>query len=421
LIAPATRAAEWRAYWPLVLAAMVGFAFNSLVSYSGGLFMGPLEQEFGWGRTLISSGTAIGALFSVLFSAPVGGLIDRWGPRPIALPGLILAGCSFAAFGLASGSPAQWLGLWLIYAVIALSTKSTMWVYAVSSVFTQGRSMALAFALGGSALAQIVAPPLTYLLIERFGWRGAYAALGLGWGAVAFVLCLFFLKGPQQSHKSADASPPPTLTGLTLREAFRDTALIRIGLATLLTMFVGVAVIAHQVPILTDAGMPRGQAASIAGLAGVAAIAGKLITGWAMERFNAGWVGSATLAMSALAFALLLVPGLGTWAILAAMMIIGYSGGTKLQISAYLTGCYSGMKHFGAIFGVVSSLVALGSALGPLTAGYIYDTRGSYAVMFVIGIAASLASGLLIFRLGAYSDWQRSGPVEALDQDGALE
>jgi predicted MFS family arabinose efflux permease len=410
---PDSRAGEWRAYWPVVLAAMIGFAFNSLAGYSGGLFMGPLHEEFGWGRTLVSAGMAIGALFSVLFSAPVGGLIDRWGPRPIALPGLILAGCSFAAFGLANGSPAQWLGLWLIYAIIALSTKSTMWVYAVSSVFTHARSMALAVALGGSALAQIVAPPLTHWLIEELGWRGAYAALGLGWGALAFVFCFFFLSARKPSP-GAERSAAPTqhLAGLTLREALRDIALIRIGLATLLTMFVGVAAIAHQVPILTDAGMPRSDAAAIAGLAGVAAIAGKLITGWAMERYDAGWVGSATLAVSALAFAFLLLPDLGNWAIVAAMMIIGYSGGAKLQISAYLTGCYSGMKHFGAIFGVMSSFIAFSGALGPITAGYIFDTTGNYDLLFAAGIVASLAAGALIFRLGAYPDWAaRAGQV----------
>lgn len=391
------------------MAAMVGFGFNSLASYSTGLFMEPLEQAFGWKRALISAGTGIGAGVSVLFSAPVGALIDKWGARRIALPGLALAGCSFAAFGLANGAPWQWLVLWSIYAVIALSTKSTIWVYTVSSVFTSGRSLALAFALGGSALAQIVAPPLTYWLIETFGWRGAYVWLGLGWGAVALVLSALFLfdgksRSLVQSH-ALQSERANTLTGLALREAFRSPPLIRIGLATLITMFVGVAAMAHQVPILTASGISRGAAAGIASLSGFAAIAGKLVTGWAMDRYEANWVGSVTLMLSSIAFALLLLFPNDVAMIVTAMLIIGYSGGTKLQISAYLTGQYSGMKHFGAIFGVMSSLVALGSALGPIAAGHVFDVTRSYGQFMLIGIPASLVSGLLIFRLGPCPDW----------------
>jgi predicted MFS family arabinose efflux permease len=246
-------------------------------------------------------------------------------------------------------------------------------------------------------------------LIETFGWRGAYAGLGLGWGAVALVLCALFLfdgksRSLTQSQELQDARTA-TLTGITLRQAFRTPALIRIGLATLITMFVGVAAMAHQVPILVSSGIARGEAAGIASLSGFAAIAGKLVTGWAMDRFEASWVGSVTLMMSAVAFALLLLFPHDVAMIVTAMLIIGYSGGTKLQISAYLTGQHSGMKHFGAIFGVMSSLVALGSALGPIAAGYVFDVTRSYALFMTIAIPASLVSGLLIFRLSKSPVW----------------
>jgi MFS family permease len=115
--------------------------------------------------------------------------------------------------------------------------------------------------------------------------------------------------------------------------------------------------------------------------------------------------------LSGIAFALLLLFPRDVAMIVTAMLIIGYSGGTKLQISAFLTGQHSGMKHFGAIFGVMSSLVALGSALGPIAAGYVFDVTRSYGLFMMIGIPASLVSGLLIFRLSSVPEWDSDHSV----------
>ncbi len=408
---PLTRSAEWRAQWPLVLAATVGFSFNSITGYSVGLFMEPLQREFGWSRTQISAGLSMGALVAILLSAPVGALIDKWGTRRIAVPGLFLTGCSLASFAFANGSVVQWMALWLIYALIALSTKSTVWTCAVSGMFSAGRSLAIAVTLSGAAVAQIIAPPLTNWLIGAFGWRMAYMCLGLGWGGIAMLLTFLFLYDSHDQVRRiplADRTPlPNTQGGLTLRQAFRNPPLLRIGVATLITMVLSMAALVHQVPILIEAGMPRGQAAYVASLVGVAAIIGKLATGWLMERGNANWVGSLTLAASAVAFLMLLDSGRSPALVVGAMLIIGYTGGTKIHICAYMTSRYAGLRNFGAIFGVMSSLIAAGSGIGPVLGGYIYDSTGSYTLLMLIGIPASLISGLLIFRLGAYPEWSR--------------
>ena len=59
---------EWRAGWKLVLAAAIGFSFFSVMTSVTGLFMDPLGKEFGWSRTMQSSGLSIAALPTLLLS-----------------------------------------------------------------------------------------------------------------------------------------------------------------------------------------------------------------------------------------------------------------------------------------------------------------------------------------------------------------
>jgi MFS family permease len=166
-----TPAAEWRAHWPLVLAATVGMSFHSVMSHGLGLFMGPLQNEFGWSRGQISLGLTIAAMLSLPLSPIVGAMVDRWGSRRLALPGVILSAGAIALFSTLSGSVAQWLSLWLGYALVAMLLKTTIWSAAVSSTFNASRGLALAFALSGTAIAQVLVPPLAQYLIADFGWR----------------------------------------------------------------------------------------------------------------------------------------------------------------------------------------------------------------------------------------------------------
>jgi predicted MFS family arabinose efflux permease len=409
---------EWRAHAPLVLVAMVGFSFQSIGTFTIGLFIDPLQQEFGWTRAQITAGILLSSVISVVLSPFVGALIDRYGTRPLALPGLLASALAFAGFSLANGSMAQWLGLWTFSAFVTLLIKPAIWTTAVSSVFSTSRSLALGVTLCGTALAQILAPPLARLLIADFGWRQAYVGLAIGWGLPTLLLAAFFLFDAH-AHKrrlprQPAAVPSEGLTGLSIREAVRSPALWRIGLATLVSIGFGVAAIVHLVPILIDSGVSRENAAYLASLSGVAGICGKLLTGLLMDRFDAGWVASLTMSVAAIGFVLLLEPLRTPTFIVLAMVITGYASGTKTQMCAYLTSRYGGMRNFGKIFGVMSSIIILGSGLGPMLAGAAYDYQGSYNALIIGGIPSSLIAGLLLVGLGPYPDWSkpdREGPV----------
>ena len=410
-----TAAAEWRENWTLVLACFSGFFFFSILTASMSVFMEPLGDEFGWSRTLLSAGVSIASITTAVLSPFFGILIDRHGARRVAMPGLVATSLAIAGVGLVNGSPAAWLGLWGFYAVISISVKTTVWTAAVSGVFDAARGLALGVTLAGAAAAQTVIPPLAHWLIVAFGWRLAYAALGLGFGAVSLLLCGLFLYDAHDRRAAAlteagtrPPRTPPDFPGLSLAEAWRSRALWQIGIATFVIMLLTIGLLIHQIAILGEAGVSRGQAAWLASLAGLMGIVGKLITGVLLDRYPGRWVGGLTLCTTAVAFALLIDGVHSPVLIVVAMFVNGYTAGAKLQIASYLTVRYAGMRHFGKIYGAVTSLVALGSGLGPLIAGSVYDLSGGYGPFLMAGALGSVLCGLLILALPGYPDWERA-------------
>ncbi len=301
----------------------------------------------------------------------------------------------------------QWLALWAVFAVVDLAVKSTVWTTAVAYAFKAERSLAIAFTLGGVSLALIVGPPLAEALIAAYGWRTAFIAIGLIWGSAALVLNYFFLRDRRGARRANEAAAPIQASepGLSIAEALRSLPLARIGLATFITMLLGIGVQVHLVPILTSGGITRQSAAWFVSLGGVAGIAGKLITGWLMDRVDAGHVGAVTLAVSAIGYGLLL-DGIRTLPLtVAAIMVIGYAAAAKMQICAFMTSKHAGMRNFGMVFGFMSSLIALGGGLGPLVAGLVFDHFGSYNYLLVASVAGTFLSAALILGLGHYPDW----------------
>ncbi|MFC3172803.1 MFS transporter [Novosphingobium bradum] len=436
--AGSARAAEWRAHWPLVLAAFAGVSLPSIAVNSMGLFIAPIQAEFGWNRTLAAAGITVVGLLVVPFSPLVGALVDRWGSRRIALPGVVLTGTSLALLGTAHGSSGEWFLLWSLVGLANLLISPTVWMAAIAGTFTAARGSALALSLAGSSFTSAVAPPVAHYLIAAHGWRMAYLLLGLVWALPVLVLvALLFFDAHDRTRKAraaaARGATPATATpaaqlaapldGLSIPQAVRSLPLWRIGLATLITMTLSTAMLVHKVPILTEVGVDRATAAWLAGLGGLAAIAGKLVTGWLTDRFDAGLVGGITLATSALAFVFLLEQFRTPALIVGSMVIIGYGGGTKLQICAHLTGVYGGLRNYGKIFGVMAGLVSLAAGVGPVLSGLAYDLAGSYSPVIVAGTIGNAISALLLIRLGTPPRWRKplaqaeepgfSGPVPA--------
>lgn len=408
---------EWKRGWPVIVAAMAGFSFFSVLLSATGLFIAPLERAFGWDRATLSMGPAIATAVTALLSPFYGVLIDRFGSRRLGLPGVAITMAATCMFAAATGSKTQWVVMWVIFGFILTSIKSTIWTTAVAGTFVRGRGLALGLAVTGPAIAQTLVPPLGNFLIESFGWRAAYIWFGLGWGGVTLVLCWLFLSDPDDrkagreqgaSRGVADAGKPARARppGLGRGEALCSVALWQVAISSFVVMAMTIGLAMHLFPVLTESGVPRSQAAWLLSLGGIAGIVGKLVTGALLDRFRPNWTGSLTMGVTAVTFAVLIWWLDSAPALVFALVVNGYAAGSKTQITAFLTAGYAGMRNFGMIYGVMSALVALASGLGPWIAGKIYDKAGSYEPFLWAGALACALGGALLLALPPMPRWQ---------------
>ena len=413
---PATAREEWRRSWATVFAAMIGMSFYTVVTYSLSTFIGPLEQEFGWSRTALSSGLTIFAAISMLGGPFVGVAVDRFGTRRMVIAGMVLSGSTFAAFSLVDGSMPQWVALYVIYGIFAVAIKSTVRSVGISSIFTKARSLALAVMLSGSAIGQTFAPIIANRLITAFGWREAYIWLGLGWAGIALVLLIpfYFDAHARKTRQGAEGRMPAAilLPGLTVRESLRDSRVLRIAGANLMMSMVGSGVTVHLVRIVSESGIAMDSAVEIAATAGIAGLIGKLGVGWLLDRVQGGLVPFSSFAIGALGH-FLLIGFIGGWVpLMLGAMCIGFASGAGLQISTYLISRYAGLRNFGAIFGTISSMMMAGTAFGPLFAGSVHDLTGSYDMLEMIAAPVMFLCALLFVGLGPYPRFANPAPAK---------
>lgn len=401
---------EWRNGWKVVLSASLGFSLFSVMLSAAGIFMQPLGQEFGWSRTTLSAGPAIATTMTAFLSPFFGVLIDRYGSRRLALPGIVLTTAAMASFGLMTGSSTHWIGMWVVFGLILVTIKSTVWSAAVANQFTKSRGLALGWVIAGTAVAQGTVPMLGNWLIEGFGWRQAYVYLALGWGALTFVVCLLFFHDGFSRRKGdpvAAEAPRPDLPGLSVPEAVRSPALWLILASSFIVMAVTQGFSIHLFPILTESGLDRAKAAELMFISGVAAVVGKLVTGWLLDRYRPNWVGGLTLAACALAMVPLMEGARSMPLVIFALIMNGYAIGTKTNITLFFVAEYGGMKNFGKIYGTASAVISLATGVGPLIAGRMYDASGGYDSFLMLASAGCVLGGLMLVVLPGAPRWRK--------------
>jgi predicted MFS family arabinose efflux permease len=315
------------------------------------------------------------------------------------------------------GQPWRYLDAGRSGVVDDVAIGAVLWTTAVAGTFRLGQGTAIGITLAGATAAHAIVPPLTVWLITDFGWRLAFVLLGGGIGILAFVLCYFFFfdQRDRARIRSRSTGDPAIasgleLPGLTLAQAARSRALWLIGASIFIIMALTIGFLVHQIEILRGVGISRTNAAWLAGLSGAMGIVGKLVTGVLLDRYRGNLVGGITMAAAALAFVLLLFDSTLMGLVVFAMLVNGYTAGAKLQIASYLTVRYAGMRNFGKIYGMISCLVGLGAAAGPLVAGMIYDTFASYGAFLTAGAVGLGFAAVCLFVLPGYPDWEKERP-----------
>jgi MFS family permease len=167
---------------------------------------------------------------------------------------------------------------------------------------------------------------------------------------------------------------------------------------TLITV-IGSAYSIHLSPALAEKGLTLAGAATVAMVAGLTAVPGKLFAGSLFDRHGPSRMALLIMALLALACVLFALRSNSVALAITASAIFGLASGANMALVTVIVARYFDARVFGVVFGVVMSLTALAAAIGPLAISVIYDSAGSYAPAFWAGVPIALIAAVLMQRL----------------------
>lgn len=387
--------------WRVVLAGFFGVmgSFAAVVPYTFGLFLKPLSSAFGWHREAISAGFSISALTVAAASPVLGMLLDRFGPRRIVLPCIIVF-C--AGYLLLARLTPHLIHFYLICFLLGLVGNGTAYLgysRAISTWFVRRRGLALSGMLAGGSCGAMLLPVIAQAAITRYGWRNAYASLGLLAFLLGFPLAGLLLREKQEAVR--DAATPLHL-GRSVRDALSGRVFWIIAITVCLYASSLNGALAHISALLTDRGMSSAGSALAVSVIGATALIGRVLTGLFLDRYFGARVSQWMLLMTVIGIGLLSVAHSLTTGLIAASLI-GFSMGSEGDITPYLLSRYFGLKRLSTLYALTWTTYAMGAAAGPMLVGRLFDSLGSYRASTIQLLALPpFLSCLLMFLLPRY-------------------
>jgi MFS family permease len=384
--------------WRIALAssACVLVSFASLLVYTFAIFLKPLSAEFGWSREAVSAAFGVAALAVAACSPPLGWLLDRYPARHIILPCLTIFGCAFASLSLLTPRLWQLYATFLVLGIVGNGTAHLAYSRVLTTWFRERRGVAFSILLGGGAVGAIVLPPIAEALIHAVGWRASFAILG------AAVLVIGLPCGSRvraRSRATHFAAKPAS--GATVGEGLKSRIFWIIVAELFLISISQNGAITHLSALLTDRGISAGKAALAVSAMGAAILAGRLSTGWLLDRFFAPRVGACLFALSALG-TFMLATAHTLAAGIEAAALIGFGMGGEGDVTPYLLSRYFGLKSFSTLYGSTWTAYAIAGAVGPVIMGRAFDATGSYRALLVQLAAVTLVAAALLLLLPRY-------------------
>lgn len=400
---------SWYA-WVVVAASALGLSLGIFpVGVSSfPVFFPALQREFHAGRGAIALGFTISTTMGAFLAPGIGRLCDRIGARPVIIASLSMFGVVLLSAQMIAGQLSQLYTFYFVLGIISPGTNSIPYGLLVSRWFNRRRGLALGIMMIGIGGGAIVVPALARMLIGEYGWRATYAIFGCAALVIGVPSAALFLKeSPYRvSQAPGSAGQSEGLSWLEIRSSSDFTLLI--------TVFVLVsasvqACLIHMVQIMADAGASADVAAAAVSVSGVALLAGRVTTGYFLDRFSGGRVAQVVFASAAVGVALLAVGQ--PLAVLAGAFLTGLGMGAEADIIAFLLGRYFGLRSFGTAFGFAFGSFILAGGVGPLLMGFAFDRTGSYRLPLSVFFAATVLASSLVGRLGPY----RFGVKERVD------
>lgn len=383
--------------WRVAAAAGVSHFFASCLVYTFAVFFKPLAAEFAWSREVVSAAYGVMALSAAVASPLVGHLVDRTVARRVIVPCMAAVGCGFASLAFLTPRLLQFYATFMLLGAAGTAISPVAYSRVVFTWFHQRRGVALGVVIAGGAFAAIVQPPAVQAMIDLVGWRTAYLFIGLAILAIGCPLAAAFIR----ERPSAGSRRSETAAGASSSDALRSRIFWTLIVVFFASSLAVNAAIVHLSALLTDRGVPAGRAALALSTLGAASLAGRLTTGWFLDRFPGSRVAFVLLSFAALGMWLLGTAGTFAAGALAAALI-GFGMGGELDVTPYLLSRYFGLRSLSTLYGLAFGSAALAGAIGPFLLGRAFDATGSYESLIPKIAFFMFAVAILMLTLPRY-------------------
>lgn len=382
----------------LSIGAVLGTA-----QFAFGLFILPLEEEFGWSRTQVNVSLSIGVV-SGLLSPFIGNLMDRIGARWTMAGSITLVAIAFL---LRSVMTELWQ-FYLFSAVMFAGTPGATMMPAgrlVITWFPRTRGRTMGWVTAGNNLGSGIAFPIVAGLIALVGWRWTWGVMGIALLGLVMLVVLVIRDNADDVEREQGKRWAPSggedqqslgpAGGLSISEATRTSAFWYLVVGMTLQQFVRTGVVSQMVPHLQQVGFTRAAATGALVLLAFFGMSSKLIFGRLSETITARLAFVAVMVLQGIGLAILIVSGgsIATWG---AIVVFGLGMGGVGALTPLVIFDMFGLKQFGSIMGLTHSAIVIPVLLGPIMAGLIFDSTGGYNLMFAITI------GLLVVSIGSF-------------------
>lgn len=399
---PATGAGEFGKGWRPLVACGVGLAcgLSPIAPYASGILASAMQKELGWARADILAVLMLAPIALVVLGRYVGRLIDKVGPRKVAIvstAGLGLAELLVAAIG--STMPGYYLA-WGVLALVSIGTLPMTYAKLLNGWFDRARGLALGLALAATGLSGVVIPFVMTVAIGATGWRGGYVALAALPLAIALPVLFAWLR------EAPPAAPGPDghakASGVTVREALRGYRFWALAFAALVLAFGVSGLVPNLYPLLLERGIAQASATSALAALAISVTAGRVLSGFLLDRLWAPTVCAVLVLPTVAALCLLAIPGLGGGVVVGAVVTLGLVAGAEFDLVAFMTARYFGQRHFSELYGIQYAAFGVGAGSAPAAYGALHDRVGGYGPTIQLSIALLLVAVAVIFTLGRY-------------------
>jgi MFS family permease len=391
MAAHGTRVFQLHYAWVVVLVTFAMMLVTASVRAAPGVLIKPLEAEFGWDRAAISLAVGIGFVVNAIGLPLGGGLLDRFGPKRVALLGISLMVLSLAPMPFIT----QLWHLHLLWGVVnslgAGIAGGGIGAAVASRWFRKHRGMVIGlFGAAGSA-GTLVFIPLMMSLNLSFGWRSAILLLLAIASSILVPLALLFRDRPEDVGRQAfgddgtvsHAERANDTRRTPLRQALRTSDYWCLLGSFFICGYTSTGLIGvHLIPHTIEHGFSETTAAAAVGLMGMMNVVGTLGSGWLSDRFDnrkllGCYYGFRALSLAALPF-ILQEPGLYVFAI-----VFGLDYVATVPATVKLTASIFGRASLGILWGWILFSHQIGSATAAYAGGLFRVALGDYHVIFL--------------------------------------